>query len=45
MKSEVIFNVKDKEIKKDRTRRLIFVSAIIIVLSVVILNLIAFIIT
>jgi len=42
MKSEVIFDMKEKEIKKDRTKRLMFVSAIVIVLSIVILNFISF---
>ena len=40
----MIFNVKEREIKKTKTKRLLFFSAIVIVLSIVTLNLISFII-
>ena len=42
MNSEVIFDMKEKEIKKGKTKRLLFVSTVIVVLSIVILNLISF---
>ena len=42
MKSDVVFNVKEKEIKKTRINRVLFISAIIAVLSIVILNLVSF---
>jgi len=45
MKSEIIINVKEREIKKTRTKKLLFFSGIFIVLSIVILNLISFLIT
>jgi len=45
MESDVILNVKGRGIKKTKTKRLFYVSAIVIVLSIVALNLISFLIT
>jgi len=42
MKSDMIFNVKEKDIKKTRTKRVLFISAIVLVVSIVILNLVTF---
>lgn len=41
----VVLNIEEREIKKLKTKKKLFISAIVIVLSVVILNFISFIIS
>jgi len=45
MESDVVFNVKEREFRKIRTKKKLFISVIILVISIVILDLISFLIS
>jgi hypothetical protein len=42
MKSEVVFNIKEKVIRQNKNKKILFVSIIIIVMGIIILNTISF---